>query len=548
MRSVIDRLAYNDYYQIVDQKMSDSNVGGRVNRSIVDNLFVIYAIQNEALRKNISVDVLLMDLSKCFDKMWSQETMNDLFDLGVQNDRFVLVSKMNEECIVTVKTPVGVTDTFTLENIEMQGTVPAPLKCAGQMDALGRKCYAEEDYLYKYNGNCSVPNLGFIDDTIAATKCGIQSVEVNALINTFIESKKLYFNTSKCCIIHLGPRKEECCPLLVHKTKMKQCDYEKYLGDILSNTGNDRNIENRRKIGHQTISTLLSTLKEVGVGGHYIATGLVYRDSILKSKLLLNSDVWHSLTQQQVSVLEQVDRKYLRCILKSHSKVAIECIYFEAGVMPLKYDIMQKRMMYLWKILHLDEEEVISRVYRSQSNSSHVGDWVRLVAKSKEDLDLEYSDEDIKTLSKNKFARIVQEKVKKFALFEMNELKNKHEKSKYLKSSKFETSDYLKDERFTKEECQLLFKLRSQTLNIKVNFPKQHDDIWCQVCKLFPESQAHLLNCPEIVLELNLVSDVNEKLDEKMIYGDTHDKLKIVKIYKQIMETRKTMLEQMNLK
>ena len=26
VRSVIDRLAYNDYYQIVDQKMSDSNV------------------------------------------------------------------------------------------------------------------------------------------------------------------------------------------------------------------------------------------------------------------------------------------------------------------------------------------------------------------------------------------------------------------------------------------------------------------------------------------------------------------------------------------
>ena len=62
-----------------------------MNRSIVDNLFVIYAIQNEALRKNISVDVLLMDLSKCFDKMWSQETMNDLFDLGVQNDRFVFL-------------------------------------------------------------------------------------------------------------------------------------------------------------------------------------------------------------------------------------------------------------------------------------------------------------------------------------------------------------------------------------------------------------------------------------------------------------------------
>ena len=149
-----------------------------------DNLFVVYAIRNEALRKNISVDLHLMDLSKCFDIMWSQETMNDLYDLGVKDDRFVLVSKMNEECIVTVKTPVGVTDQFKLNNIEMQGTVPAPLKCAGQMDSLGRKCYTEENYLYRYNGSCMVPNLGFIDDTIAASRCGVQFVEINALITT----------------------------------------------------------------------------------------------------------------------------------------------------------------------------------------------------------------------------------------------------------------------------------------------------------------------------------------------------------------------------
>ena len=93
-----------------------------------------------------------------------------------------------------------------------------------------------------------------------------------------------------------------------------------------------------------------------------------------------------------------------------------------------------------------------------------MGDWVRLLAKDKDDLGLEYFDEDVKSMSKNKFTRIVQEKVKNFALSEMNELKKKHEKSKYLKTSKFETSDYMKDERFSKEECQLLFKLRSQTL------------------------------------------------------------------------------------
>ena len=110
--------------------------------------------------------------------------MNDRYDLGVRDDKFVLISKMNEECKVTVKT----TDEFTLNIIEMQGTLPAPLKCAGQMDALGRRCYSDEKYLYRYNGCFSVPILGMIDDTFAATQCGIQSVQMNALINTFIKS------------------------------------------------------------------------------------------------------------------------------------------------------------------------------------------------------------------------------------------------------------------------------------------------------------------------------------------------------------------------
>jgi hypothetical protein len=186
IRSIIDKLAYNDYYSIVDQNMNDSNTGGHGNRNIYDNLFVVYAIRNEALKKNICVDLHLMDLSKCFDIMLSSETMNDIYDLGVKDDKFVLISKMNEKCKVRVKTPVGVTEEFELKSIEMQGMVPAPLKCAGQMDGLGRKCYTEEKYLYNYNVSCFVPSLGFIDDTFVATRCGVQSVEMNALINTFI--------------------------------------------------------------------------------------------------------------------------------------------------------------------------------------------------------------------------------------------------------------------------------------------------------------------------------------------------------------------------
>ena len=72
---------------------------------------------------------------------------------------------------------------------------------------------------------------------------------MNALINTVIEIKKLYFNTSKCFLIHLGPNKEECCNLKVHDQFMKRTDSEKYLGDLVSKSGNSENLEHKKKIG-----------------------------------------------------------------------------------------------------------------------------------------------------------------------------------------------------------------------------------------------------------------------------------------------------------
>ena len=168
---------------------------------------------------------------------------------------------------------------------------------------------------------------------------------------------------------------------------------------------------------------------------------------------------------------------------------------------------------------------------------------VRLPDNVRKLLGLELSDEEIETLSKNKFKKFIQKKIENFALFELNELKLKHKKSQYLQSSSFKTAEYLVDSRFSRSEAQLLFKLRSQTLNIKMNFQNQHSITLCQICKLFLESQSHLLQCPKIVPNLKLLS-LKTNVDENLIYGSVENQLIIVKIYMEIMEIRKEMLEE----
>ena len=157
VRSVIDKLVYHDIYDTVDTNMSDSNVGGRRGRNIRDNLFIIHGVINYALKEKIDIDVNLYDIEKCFDSMWWQETMNDMWDVGVQDDKFALMAKMNQECAIAVKTPVGITERFSLKEIEMQGTVMGPLKASVQVDTLGRDCYARSEGLFVYKKCVYIP-------------------------------------------------------------------------------------------------------------------------------------------------------------------------------------------------------------------------------------------------------------------------------------------------------------------------------------------------------------------------------------------------------
>jgi hypothetical protein len=69
IRSILDRLVYNEKYPIIDSKMSCSNIGARKGRNIRDHLFVINAILHEVSKdKNKNVDLEIYDVKKCFIK------------------------------------------------------------------------------------------------------------------------------------------------------------------------------------------------------------------------------------------------------------------------------------------------------------------------------------------------------------------------------------------------------------------------------------------------------------------------------------------------
>jgi hypothetical protein len=64
VRSILDRLSYNDNYKIIDNSMSCSNIGARKNRNIRDHLFIINGILNEVHKtKKRKIDIVTAQLN-----------------------------------------------------------------------------------------------------------------------------------------------------------------------------------------------------------------------------------------------------------------------------------------------------------------------------------------------------------------------------------------------------------------------------------------------------------------------------------------------------
>ena len=162
--------------------MRSSNIGARKDRNILDHLFVLNSILQEVSENKKNIDIGLYDVMKCFDKMWSSETANDMFKAGLNDDTFVLVANSNKECQVAVKTPWGsLTERRTLENIEMQGGVLTPLKCSVQIDSLGKETMANIECsrsMYYYKESVKIPPLAFCDDILSISECGPSSITI----------------------------------------------------------------------------------------------------------------------------------------------------------------------------------------------------------------------------------------------------------------------------------------------------------------------------------------------------------------------------------
>ena len=101
--------------------------------------------------------------------------------------------------------------------------------------------------------------------------------------------------------------------------------------------------------------------------------------------------------------------------------------------------------MFLWDILHKNENELVRKVFNSQKAFSVKNDWVIQVQQDLNECNIDLSNDEISKMKRLTFKKIVKEKLQSLAAQYLITKKRQHSKSQHLTYSK-EMQPYLRNE------------------------------------------------------------------------------------------------------
>ena len=137
---------------------------------------------------------------------------------------------------------------------------------------------------------------------------------------------------------------------------------------------------------------------------------------------------------------------------------------------------------------------MIRQVYETLKEDSRKGDFCDLVRKDLEEVEIDFSEEDIMTISKMDWKKYVHKKIKDASLkYLVNENKEKN-KTKHIIFEKLEMSEYLVRNENT-ALSKVIFIVRAGTFDGKAWNEWNYRDKLCVMCKLEDENMENFMNC-----------------------------------------------------
>ena len=489
------------------KKVNILQAGSRTNRGPPDNLFLVNGAIDHAKYLNKQLLITFYDYTTCFDSLWLEDSMISLWNLGIQNELFALIFKLNEKSTIRVKTPFGMSDYFNSPRIVKQGSVLSSNLCSSSTAEL---CDTNP-YGGTMVGSLLISSVLYVDDTTDLNEDVNETDESHGEIMNLSGSKRLSMNQPKCGILTINKKPHYTTPTLtIGDGQVAQIRLSKLLGDIVNEKGTNLDmIDDKVNSAKAAMVNSLALASDLTMGVHQLRASIVTYNSVFVQTLLSNCQAWTNLSNTDLKKLETSQLRYLKRAVRSPLSATNSFTFLEFGALPATYLIHCRQLSYLHHIHSLDDNDPVKMLYLEQQSLPYERNWTNHVMK----LLLTYQIDilDVTHVTKETWKEKVKRAVTAKAFLDLTSDVRSKSKTENLRYSSLSKQSYFSDYRY-KVAC-TIFKLRCRSIDCKANRKSSSgDDVLCRLCNVCEETQRHLINCP--------VASNGPTIDVSILEGD----------------------------
>ena len=130
--------------------------------------------------------------------------------MGIRNELFSLIFKLNEKVRIEVNSPHGMSGWFGRDRIVKQGSVLGSNLCSSSTGELCDRNFSGGSNV----GIVYINDLLYVDDTTDINTNINEVIASHQQVVNFAKSKRLLLNSTKCCMVIINKRTKDSIPTL----------------------------------------------------------------------------------------------------------------------------------------------------------------------------------------------------------------------------------------------------------------------------------------------------------------------------------------------
>ena len=328
---------------------SQAQGGGQKGYSTCDHLFILRAIIDLSIKRKTPTFITYWDVSKAYDHVDNEDLMVTMWENGLRGKTWRILNELNSNLTAEIKTRYGLTREIEMEIGGKQGSRLTGRMFSKMMDTMATELSGMG---IKITEEILIAVLLWVDDVVSFAEGEAAQNEILQAINEFAIKYKIKWGESKCRVMRVGKHTQKSQTWQVGDMNIQETVKYKYLGDIITPDGkNKENILDRKnKIQSATMIINSIAASEV-LCGIETAVLLDLHEKKNVTGLLTNAESW-KLNKGEEEEIERVELQALKSMFALPLHLPTPAIIFSLGTLLTKQRIDKKMLIYLHKILN----------------------------------------------------------------------------------------------------------------------------------------------------------------------------------------------------